>query len=423
VVSNPAKPVAMLLHFCNLYVYHIGTEYLQVSVFQLYTGIVFEMIVVEKIGSSHRLILKIVIAIPLVIAGLLTASCGTVDMNLHTEVKPSGAVIQEVSIATTGMMTELVDAEFAADLEGQGWETKRTTSGETTILTGTKKFSKGETIAVLDLIEQDQSDNFKLKIENYLVIKDYYFELTLPEDTSMESELSDEDELIDTDLLESMFTLSWTVTMPGKIQETNADSVSGNSATWDFSFSSLDSGRYMMLHSRYINWLVIGIAAGCVVVVLLVVFLLRKPKKDVAYAGAEQAFQHRPGAEQAFQHQPGTGQTFQYRPGTAQSIINCYVCGYPNSMNRNFCVNCGNNLAGMGAQRTTSFQNQFYCSNCGYVNAAGSRFCGVCGRPLTAKGGAQSMGYQQLFLCPTCRATIYYGTNPCPYCGSKMRWS
>ena len=173
------------------------------------------------IPSSHKFLVKIVLASLLLVAALLTVGCGTVDMNVHTKVKPSGDVIQELTIATTDMMTALIDSEFAADLESQGWEVERTTSGETTTLFATMKYSKDEAMTVPGLLEPDQADNFKLHIKNYVIIKDYYLELTLPEDPSFQSELSDEeldgeDELFTEEMVESMFRFSWTVTLPGK---------------------------------------------------------------------------------------------------------------------------------------------------------------------------------------------------------------
>ena len=360
----------------------------------------------NTIHSSRKFLINIVLTLQLLIAALLTTGCGTVDMNVHTRVKPSGDIIQELSIATTGMMTALVDSEFAADLESQGWEVERTTSGETTTLVATMQYSKNEPMTVPGLLEQDQSDNFKLYVKNYVVIKDYYLELTLPEDPSFESELSDEeldggDEVFSEEMMESMFKFSWTVTLPGKIVETNADEVSGSSATWDLPYSSVSSGRYMMLRSRYINWMIIGIMAGCVVLAVLLVFLLKKPKESKAYYGPQQ--------------QP------QYQSGAAQSTANCSTCGYPNTTDRKFCVNCGHSLIMTGTQQAPPFQNQFNCPYCGYLNPGQSRFCSRCGQSLFDAGRSQPAG-QQLYYCPTCRAAVYYGTNPCPYCNSKMNW-
>jgi DNA-directed RNA polymerase subunit RPC12/RpoP len=361
---------------------------------------------INTIRSSRKFLVKIVIALELLIAALLTIGCGTVDMNVHTRVKPSGDIIQELSIATTGMMTALIDSEFAADLESQGWEVERTTSGETTTVVATRKYSKNEPVTVPGLLEQDQSDYFKLHVKNYVVIKDYYLELTLPEDTSFESELPDEeldgeDEIFSEEMMESMFKFSWTVTLPGKIMETNADEVSGSSATWNLPYSSMGSGQYMMLRSRYINWMVIGIIAGCVILAVLLVFLLKKPKKSTAYYGPQQQPQ------------------YQYR--VAQSTTNCFNCGYPNTTDRKFCVNCGHSLVTTGARQSTSFQDQFNCPYCGYLNPGHSRFCSRCGQSLFDTGRSQPME-QQLYYCPVCRAPVYYGTNPCPYCNSKMNW-
>ena len=65
------------------------------------------------------------------------------------------------------------------------------------------------------------------------------------------------------EMVESMFNISWTFTLPGKITNSNADLVEGNSATWYFDIDTMENDRYLMVQSTYINWpLIIGIIAG-----------------------------------------------------------------------------------------------------------------------------------------------------------------
>ena len=77
-------------------------------------------------------------------------------------------------------------------------------------------------------------------------------------------------------MLQSMFYMSWTLDLPGKIIETNADEYDEDSATWYFDVESLTRDRYMMVETRYIRWPVIGIIAGIVVVGLLLFFIIRR---------------------------------------------------------------------------------------------------------------------------------------------------
>jgi len=365
------------------------------------------MLSMEKTGRLNRSIVKVIIVLQLFLALLLSLGCGTIDMNFHTRVKPSGNILQEITIASTGMMTSIVDAQIMSDMEDEGWQVERSTSGETTTVVSTREFSRNSQLAVPGFLGEDQSDNFKFNIKNYLVFKEYYFELTIPESNSVNREASadNQDEgsnLISDEMLESMFKFSWTVTLPGKIIDTNADQVSGNSATWNFPYSSMGSSRSIMMQSRYINWLVIGIIGGSIALIILLVFILKRPKEEYVYSGTKQ--------------QPVYQQTMN------RFSVNCSVCGYPNPPGKKFCVNCGNNLSVTRTQQTTPPVGQSQCRTCGYVNPANSRFCGSCGQSLLSTGKPGWVNSGQLYICPGCGSSVYFGTNPCPYCGSRMRW-
>jgi hypothetical protein len=361
----------------------------------------------EKTSHPNRSIVKTIIAIQLFSALLLSLSCGTVDMNFHTRVKPSGDIIQEITIASTGMMTSLVDAQLISGMENEGWQVERTTSGETTTVVSTKEFSRSSDLVVPGFLDDRQSDNFKFYIKNYFVFKEYYFELTIPEDNSVNREVSEDNQvggsdLISDEMLESMFKFSWTVTLPGKIIDTNADLVSGNSATWNFPYSSMGSSRVITLNTRYINWLVIGIIGGSMALIVLLVFILKRPKEEYVYSG--------------------TGQQPMYQQTMNRFSTNCSVCGYPNPPGKKFCVNCGRNLSERDAQQPASSASQSQCRTCGYVNPANSKFCGSCGQSLLSTGKPGCVNSGQLYICPGCGSSVYFGTNPCPYCGSRMRW-
>lgn len=68
--------------------------------------------------------------------------------------------------------------------------------------------------------------------------------------------------------LKEMFTMSWTISLPGKIVKSNADVIQGGSATWCFDIDSFEQDRYTEVHTRYTNWPVIGGLLGVIFIAL-----------------------------------------------------------------------------------------------------------------------------------------------------------
>ncbi len=93
-----------------------------------------------------------------------------------------------------------------------------------------------------------------------------------------------EDDII-SQLLEGLFSMSWAITLPGEITESNADSIQNGTATWVFDIGSLDQDQEIAVRSRLINWpFIAGTAAGLLVLAGVVVFLvLRRRATRTAY--------------------------------------------------------------------------------------------------------------------------------------------
>ena len=80
-------------------------------------------------------------------------------------------------------------------------------------------------------------------------------------------------EIIDM-FLEDFLSVSWTITMPGDIVDSNADIVEGNSATWELGIPGLGTDTRMAVQSRATNWpLIAGLSAVAAVLLGLVIFL------------------------------------------------------------------------------------------------------------------------------------------------------
>jgi hypothetical protein len=93
------------------------------------------------------------------------------------------------------------------------------------------------------------------------------------------------DDDIISQLLGGFFSMSWSITLPGEITESNADSIQDSTATWIFDIGSLDQDQEIAVHSRLINWpFIAGTSAGLLVLTGVVVFLvLRKRAARTSY--------------------------------------------------------------------------------------------------------------------------------------------
>jgi len=212
------------------------------------------------------------------------ASCGTVSVDLHTKVQPSGDFTQQVKIEGTEMMGNLVvSQEIIQKFKREGWEVDTSRSGNTASLVATKDFEEGEDVVIPSFSEDSSDFSFKNEvfyIKDRFVFKEYYYEVTIPETPLDAIAGNDEFATLGLAVLQSMFNMSWTLDLPGKIVETNADKYGDESATWYFDIESLTRDRYLTVHTKYINWAVIGAIVG-VIVVGLILFVAVKRRRRV----------------------------------------------------------------------------------------------------------------------------------------------
>lgn len=203
-------------------------------------------------------------------AGLaVLAGCGTLDMQLETDVKASGDYTQRVIITATGAIGESMATEDTPEeMTAEGWEVNRTVSGDTVTLTASKDFSADDPFFLPDATGTDAgSPALDIREQNYFVFTDYSFSANIPADPEtlgLEGTGGEFEEGFDElaqSFLQDMFSLSWTVNMPGEILESNADTVSGSSATWNFDLTSVSQGVAMTAEVRVINWAAIAVTA------------------------------------------------------------------------------------------------------------------------------------------------------------------
>ena len=229
------------------------------------------------------------LALPLLLATVITlAGCGTLDMQLETSIKPSGDFTQSISYTATGAIGESLTAEGRLeDLSGSGWQVSTSSSGGTVTMTASREFSRDEALTFLGATKGDTAvPQLDFKRNNYLFFTDYHFQVTFPEDTAalgldylgsgIEGFGGDIDGL-SLSLLDNILSLSWKVTLPGKIIGSNADTVDGSSATWNLKMAGLSQGGLMEADARFINWPVIfGISAFSIIIAVMSVLFIRR---------------------------------------------------------------------------------------------------------------------------------------------------
>ena len=213
---------------------------------------------------------------------IVMAGCGKLDMNFNTIVKPSGDFTQKITIEGSGLLGEAIEEmESEETIEQEGWEITIKRTEDSIILTASKDFRRDEPMIFGG---GTMMDNVSYRFTDNLFVKEYFFEVTLPGGGSIGAGAEDAfegefDELGEA-ILEEMFELSWTFTLPGKITKSNADDVEGNSATWYLDIESSENDQYLMAQSKLINWpIIIGIAAGALIIIGLIIFFIVRARR------------------------------------------------------------------------------------------------------------------------------------------------
>jgi DNA-directed RNA polymerase subunit M/transcription elongation factor TFIIS len=150
-----------------------------------------------------------------------------------------------------------------------------------------------------------------------------------------------------------------------------------------------------------LDWLLVGLIAAAVIVVILAVFYLMKPKQNTP----------RPD-----QWQTGRQQIW----GNQQQSLVCQSCGTQNPLGRKFCNNCGGPLMTAGPQQQWGPQQTMKCPSCGMLNDISRKFCSNCGATLKPEIKQPEQLAPQMITCPTCGASNSPGGKFCNNCGGNL---
>lgn len=189
----------------------------------------------------------------LFLALVATVACGTLSVDLETKVESETAFEHRIEMRATGMFAEMIleNPDFGAGGLGGDFDFDIERDGEFVIVTGEGKFSGEEARRGLA-----ENPSFGIETTDTSSYIEYRVSFNL-EDLAEDSEDvgPDEDlfEEFGKELIESMahmFTLDWTVEVPGTIVETNARSHEDNTATWHANLSDLADAKEFYVVSR-----------------------------------------------------------------------------------------------------------------------------------------------------------------------------
>ncbi|MFA5079836.1 MAG: hypothetical protein WC541_10185 [Dehalococcoidia bacterium] len=235
-----------------------------------------------------RRISALVLALILVTVFVL-AACGRIDAGIHTTFKPSGLIVQSISLTGSGQMgTSLSNAFPLQTYITSGWLINVASEGGSTTVSATRVFRKDDISNIMAVFLKSDRGASGIKnpvftITDNFFIKYYSLSFTIPPMTpdTIDTGAGEQWAKLGEAALDSMFSLTWSITLPGQITATNADSYQRDTATYNFKYSTLKNGRQVMVQSRYVDWPLILIVLGGVVVVVLIIVFATKPKPAI----------------------------------------------------------------------------------------------------------------------------------------------
>jgi hypothetical protein len=214
--------------------------------------------------------------------------CGTVAVNVNTDIQSPDDFTHTMEIVLTGFLAEMADEQMdeqfnAQELRDEGWDVtvERLEEGEDKKLVfKASRHFEGEEAAKLtsgeglQLLQEElgftlETKEFDGGIEYRVALNpqsgteeaDQEGDESISFDGEDAVDLGDFSEAFGEAMLDSFFQLNWTVSVPGEIVDTNADSYEGNQATWHLKGSDLVQAEEMYLVSRVEEGT--GFLAGC----------------------------------------------------------------------------------------------------------------------------------------------------------------
>ncbi|GEM_PF-4481735 len=214
----------------------------------------------------------------LAVMTLVLTACGTAKIDVTTTVLSPEEAEQRLTMRADGMIAQAMGERLTPeDVEKDGWKATIQKSGDVATLDMVRKSGLRD---AWDMPESLSGDGKKPEVDvgvtDGLLSRDYHVVLKIPA-TSMPNDLGDGQVLNAQQqqqlqqMLQQAFKITWTVTLPGDITDTNADRRNGNSSgSWDLTLDRLQSGMEVRIASREVKAVMpLAAGAGGILLVLL----------------------------------------------------------------------------------------------------------------------------------------------------------
>lgn len=226
---------------------------------------------------------------------VLAVGCGTVDANMHITYTDGGNLQDELTLRCTGVLANYVlTPELKDVLVNEGWKVTTDVTNEATTLTATARRKQAAGSTSSPSVTGLASGLVVTEGGNFFV-KTYTVDFTSPAREMASPEEIDSNEFLSQEdmeqMIETMFRMSVSITLPGKVVDSNADNVQGDTATWYYTYKGLRSERRLLVRSERTLWANIALTAvGGVVGLALIAFCafrLRRSKTPPIAAVAD----------------------------------------------------------------------------------------------------------------------------------------
>lgn len=204
-----------------------------------------------------------------------TVGCGTLDVDLHLEFHDDGASAELTTTGTGVLGASVLTSQLKDDFAAKGWQTSLDRQGEIVTLRASadtldagRRASLAASTPSPSSAESKFLDGLSYERRDNVLTTDYVVRFKVPVIDSpppMGDELIDEKTMLQ--IVNSMLRFKVSMTLPGEIIETNADSRTVDTATWLLSYESLVQGRDLYVMSRQTNY---GNIAGIAILLLLI---------------------------------------------------------------------------------------------------------------------------------------------------------
>ena len=208
---------------------------------------------------------RLLLAALVILAATALAGC-KMNIDMTTVVQPGGEMDQEMLIKMEGF-GDLTQGEVPPEGIAQsedGWETEAWTEGEALFMRSTKRVQPGDPMFPPGQVD-DETDQPEVALEIEDIPEGREYRMTILAKASDDSSVAPPPTTDDMDpetramveemakMVAQMFQVTWTISLPGEVVETNADIPTASGGIWMFTMDKAQETREMRVVTRVYN--------------------------------------------------------------------------------------------------------------------------------------------------------------------------